>query len=108
MGVTTVNDRTGRLFSDDAIAETPQAPPDLLTAGPSLRVVYWEPDEHEREDRPCLVRCDGGERNVVSIRKLVTICGLSCSEAASTSAIEPLGKNYCNACLAGAGRGVLR
>jgi hypothetical protein len=77
---------------------------ELTLDGPPLRAVYWQLDN----ERVCLVRCDAGERNVVKIRALSTLCGISCKEIVRTSAIPPAKMPYCQACVAGAGHGVLR
>jgi hypothetical protein len=76
----------------------------LTLNGPPLRCVYWPVDT----DRVCLVRCDNGERNVKTVRKLDTLCGLSCKEIARTSGIPPAKQPYCQGCVAKAGSGVLR
>jgi hypothetical protein len=72
--------------------------------GPSLRCVFWK----EEAERVCLVRCDGGERNVRRIRKLATLCGTSCEDVTRTSSIPPARLPYCVTCLAESGHGVLR
>jgi len=107
-------ERSGTLFDpqDTApIEQTDLRPQD----GPTLRVVWWPLVEDGKvvdgqfEERPCLVVCSGGERNVKTVRKLQTVCGMSCAGIAATSAMEPTHKEYCNACLAGAPvDGVLR
>lgn len=92
------------LFDDDVLR-----PVDLtevvLEGGPSLRVVYFGVVEDER---PCLVRCDDGERNVRRIRGLRTLCNIPCTEVKRTSAIPPAKMLYCQTCMSRAGRGVLR
>lgn len=95
--------RDGKLFAEsDGHEETTKlpelpVPDDAVT----LRVVHWVTG-----DRPCLVKCADGERNMVRIKKLATICGLSCKDARSTSRLPV--ETYCAACLAGSARGVLR
>lgn len=81
---------------------------ELTLAGPTLRCVYWEPGDDNANDRVCLVRCDGGERNVRSVRRLSTLCGITCKEVARTSAVPPAKQPYCQACVTKAGSGVLR
>ena len=75
-----------------------------LEGGPDLRVVYW----NVVDERPCLVRCDNGERNRRTIRPLTTLCGISCAEVERTSAIPPAKVLYCMTCQSMAGNGVLR
>ena len=100
-------DRTGSLFEPGAEAPAPVVQLD----GPTLRVVYWtelRDGEDVELERPCLVRCDGGQRNVVSIRKLSTLCGASCESIARTTRIPPADVKYCQACHALSGNGVIR
>lgn len=106
MSNTKADARTVDMFAPEHVREQP-APVLELEGGPSLRVVYWTDEDGEESERPCLVRCDGGERNIVRVRKLVTLCGTSCVEATRTSAIQP-SKDYCQTCVASAGNGVLR
>jgi hypothetical protein len=83
----------------------------LTLDGPPLRVVYFDVTEEDQtvteDTRPCLVRCDDGQRNVKTVRKLTTLCERACTTATRTSAIPPTKATYCNTCLALAGRGVL-
>jgi hypothetical protein len=95
------------MSSDTLFAEELLRPVEVVQLeldGPPLRAVYWLVDN----ERVCLVRCDDGERNVRRIRNLSTLCGTSCEEVARTSAIPPAKMPYCQACVAKAGRGVLR
>jgi hypothetical protein len=94
-------ERTGFLFAEAHLAEQKQQVLELL--GPALRVVHWSADI-----RPCLVRCEAGERNIRRIRELTTLCGFNCKDAKGTTAKPPHDNEYCNACLALAGNGVLR
>jgi hypothetical protein len=84
----------------------------LTLDGPSLRVVYFDVTEDDGEvmedTRPCLVRCDEGQRNVKTVRKLSTLCERTCEGATRTSAIPPLKILYCNTCHSRAGNGVLK
>ena len=97
------DNRTPALFFDEQMAPT-KAPDLTPTDTTTLRVVHWDLEN----ERPCLVRCEHGERNKLRIKKLVTLCGTSCEEIASTSAIPPAKIPYCQTCLALAGNGVLR
>jgi hypothetical protein len=107
-------DRTVALFEPEHVTESPT--PEVMLEGPTLRVVYWidEDESFVEEDivvtlkRPCLVRCENGERNVRSIRKLKTLCGNECDDCARTTAIPPADLQYCQTCHALAGNGVLR
>jgi hypothetical protein len=96
--------RDGGLFGDDGEHMKPTPPPELPVPENAIvmRVVHWPTG-----DRPCLVRCEHDERNTVRIKKLATICGLSCKDALRTSRI-PISGDYCAGCLAGSARGVLR
>ena len=61
--------RTPALFFDEQMAPTKL--PDLTpTDATTLRCVYWGDDA-----RVCLVRCDHGERNVKTVRKVATLWG---------------------------------
>jgi hypothetical protein len=100
----TAESRSGWLL--DPGPEQPH--PDLeqaFTDGTSLRVVRWS----LLTERPCLVRCPSGERNLQRIRKLSALCGEPCEDAVATSGM-PTGDRagYCNTCLSLAGRGMLK
>jgi hypothetical protein len=105
-----VTNKQPALFDDQVTEPTDLTP--LTLDGPPLRVVYFdmmELDGHVTEDtRPCLVRCDEGQRNVKTVRKLTTLCERACTTATRTSAIPPLKLTYCNACQSRAGNGVLK
>ena len=98
------------LFGDDEMAPVNLA--ELVLDGPPLRVVYFDVVEDDQsvteDDRPCLVRCDDGQRNVKTVRKLSTLCERACTKATRTSAIPPAKATYCNTCLSRAGHGVLK
>ena len=84
----------------------------VTLGGPPLRVVYFDTKDEQtgevvEDTRPCLVRCEDGERNIKTVRKLLTICGRNCEPASRTSSIPPTKHTYCNTCLAGAANGVL-
>ncbi len=96
-----MNIRNETLFDDATMASV--AVPVELIPGPTLRCVYWGDDA-----RVCLVRCDHGERNVKTVRKIATLCGTSCAEVARTSSIPPAKQPYCQTCVANAGSGALR
>jgi hypothetical protein len=99
--------RTTPLFTENDVA--PVEAHTLVAVdpeAPSLRVVYF-PRSVDSE-RPCLVLCANGERNVRTIRRLTTLCGTSCEAIESTSAIPPAKLQYCATCLSLAGKGVLR
>ena len=96
-----MTDKNAALFDDATLAPVPV--PVELIPGPTLRCVYWGDDA-----RVCLVRCDHGERNVKTVRKIATLCGTSCAEVARTSSIPPAKQPYCQTCVANAGSGVLR
>jgi hypothetical protein len=81
---------------------------ELSLDGPPLRCVYWLSDNELASDRVCLVRCDDGERSMLRIRSLDTLCGVSCKDIVRTSGIPPAKQPYCQACAANAGRGVLK
>lgn len=95
-------DRTRPLFAPEHVSELPQIAPELLD-GPTLRVVRWP----LLSERPCLVRCDHGERSLVRIRALVSLCGRSCADAIASSS-QPSSEGFCQMCVARAGNGVLR
>jgi len=82
--------------------------------GPPLRIVYFDVTDDEsgevtdEDNKPCLVRCDDGQRNIKTVRPLSTLCERACTEATRTSAIPPAKLTYCQTCLARAGNGVLR
>lgn len=105
-----MTDKNTSLFGDDAVAPTDVAAPTL--GGPALRVVYFdvvvEGEETVEDARPCLVRCDNGQRNIKTIRPLMTLCGRSCVTATRTSGQPPTeGVTYCNTCHSMAGNGVI-
>jgi hypothetical protein len=106
--------KNANLFDDDVVAPTDIEP--VVLEGPALRVVYFDgidetPDGPVvvEDNRPCLVRCDDGQRNIKTVKRLATLCGRSCASATRTSGLPPNeGVTYCNACHALAGNGVLR
>lgn len=102
----TASERTGFLF-DPGPSQKPIDLSAVYGDGTVLRVVRWK----LLKGRPCLVRCDAGERNIVRIQLLKTLCGRECKKVDVTmtssqmpSADDPL----CETCLSLAGRGVLR
>lgn len=98
------------LFDDQTMEPVDLTP--LTLDGPPLRVVYFDIEEDDgsvvEDTRPCLVRCDDGQRNVKSVRRLTTLCERACTEASRTSAIPPAKILYCNTCQSRAGNGVLK
>lgn len=96
--------RTGFLFNPGDEAPLPDPVTDVHD-GITLRVVRWK----ILSERPCLVRCDNGEKKIDAIRALTTLCGQSCEHAMSAGKRAAADKEgYCNACLSLAGRGVIR
>ena len=104
-------DKNVSLFPDAVTAPTDIEP--VALDGPALRVVYFDAKDDKTgevtEDvRPCLVRCDNGERNIKTVRKLTTLCGRVCWYATRTSGLPPTEMTYCNTCHSLAGNGVLK
>ena len=106
-----MTDKNVSLFGDDVTAPTDIEP--VVLDGPSLRVVYFDATDDKtgevtEDTRPCLVRCDAGQRNIKTVRKLATLCGRACVAATRTSGLPPTDMTYCNTCHSLAGNGVLK